>query len=227
MSPSEALEVVARVRELWPKCDWGAPTVGLFTRSIGPCDFAASVKAIDGFREKTSGSFIDVSKAIEAVKAGQPKGRGWSGGTLPPSWRPVAIRLGMKDATPQDVLVAYWSSFRGYWSDEAIWRGVVADLRSVCSLTLEQAAYVADQRVGPVPDVIEAIRADEQAAKELVMRGSDWAMAELRRRGNVASQKWAKECAERRRREEQQRAELRTTRLRDLVRKAEGLLESA
>lgn len=59
------------------------------------------------------------------------------------------------------------------------------------------------------------------------MRGSDWAMAELRRRGNVASQKWAKECAERRRHEEQQRAELRTTRLRDLVRKAEGLLESA
>lgn len=227
MTPTEAANLLDHVKSLWPRCDWEDATKRVFTRAVLPLDAMASGAALDKYRAETAGAFIDVAKAIEAIKSGQPKGRGWSGGTLPPSWRPVAIRLGMKDATPQDVLVAYWSSFRGYWSDEAIWRGVVADLRSVCSLTLEQAAYVADQRVGPVPDVIEAIRADEQAAKELVMRGSDWAMAELRRRGNVASQKWAKECAERRRHEEQQRAELRTTRLRDLVRKAEGLLESA
>lgn len=224
MTPTEAANLLDHVKSLWPRCDWEDATKRVFTRAVLPLDAMASGAALDKYRAETAGAFIDVAKAIEAVKSGQPKARGWSGSGMPQEWRTIAIKMGMKDAGIQDVMVNYWRSFEGYWDRETVWRGLVSDLRSVAHLTLDQAAHVSDARIGEAPGVMQQIEADEQATKEMVMRGPEWCYAELRRRGKEASMRWAKCVSQRRREEEEAKAKVRTARLADMTDRAIKLL---
>lgn len=187
MTPSEAVYVVKRVRELWPDCNWTPPVEEMFGDKIMRHNRDLTIAAITDFRANQAGRSPDVSKLLWSIneRLRQPSdyGHGFKG-----YWQAVASRLGLRGASIEQVIVSHWKSMRdehrGYWSDEAIWNAIVSDLMSSAGagMDLDQAAYIADNAVGEQPEALEKFRKSRAEADAMMAGGRKEAYRKIQER---------------------------------------------
>lgn len=185
MTPSEAVYVVKRVRELWPDCNWTPPVEEMFGDKIMRHNRDLTIAAVTDFRANQAGRSPDVSKLLWSIneRLRQPSDYGYR---LRGHWNTIAARLGLKGASMEQVVVSHWKSMRdgnpGYWSDETIWNGIVFDLADNAGMELDQAAYIADNAVGEQPEAKELIRQRHAEVGAMTAGGREEAYRKIQKR---------------------------------------------
>lgn len=170
---------------MWPNCDWTPPVEEMFGDKIMRHNRDLTIAAITDFRANQAGRSPDVSKLLWSIneRLRKPSDYGYR---LRGHWNAIANRLGLNGASMEQVVVAHWKSMRGgntgYWSDEAIWNGIVSDLADNAGMDLDQAAYIADNAVGEQPEALEKFRKSRAEADAMMAGGRKEAYRKIQER---------------------------------------------
>jgi hypothetical protein len=181
VTPADAAFVVRRVSELWPGCDWTPQIQEIFSEKVVRHDRDSAIKAIEEYRLTKPGRTPDPAALCHHIneRLRKPADYGYK---LAGYWNVIAARMDMESATLEQVIVAYWKSFAGVWSTESLWFGVVDDARRWLAQPLDNAAWIADNAVGPMPECLSHLKEIDADMERLTADGRKKATEEMRRR---------------------------------------------